>query len=211
MNRTTLARSLAVMATATATAVITGGGAVKGGYSHVSNFISELTAVGSPFAETIALYGFLPIAVLLAAFLVVAAPLVPVRGASRAGYWLLLTQPVAYISVAVVPCDLGCPAEGSITQGLHNLFGVVTYFGAAVGLVLMSRAPSLSKSASTGFVIAGVLWLAVFVLMLEPALAPWRGFLQRVAEAILWGVVLFIAWRMLPQGGPGAIEDAARQ
>lgn len=197
MNRITLARVLAVAATLQAALAIIVGGAMKPGYSQVSNFISELTASGTPAAESIGLYGFLPIAVLLTAFLVCAAPLAEVRGASRVGYWLLLTQAVAYVGAALAPCDAGCPAEGSATQGLHNFISVMTYYGAAAGLLLLSRAPALSRLARAGFVVAGIAWIVMFMVMLAPALAPWRGLLQRGVEVVLWSVVLFIAWRML--------------
>lgn len=199
MKHTTLARSLAIAAALSAIVVITFGGILKPGYSAMSNFISELTATGTPHAQAIGMFGFIPIAVLLAAFLIVAAPIVQVRGASRVGYFLLFTQPIAYVGAALAPCDIGCPAQGSATQNIHNLIAVVTYFGAGVGLFLLSRAPVLKGAAKAGFVIAAIAWMAVFMLMLEPALSAWRGLFQRIAEVILWTAVLFIAWRMLPE------------
>lgn len=195
MNRLLLARGLAVAAAGYAVLVILAGGAMKPGYSQVSNFISELGATGTPYGAALSIGGFLPVGLLIAAFLFVAAPLVEVRGASRVGYWLLLSQAVAYIGSAFLPCDVGCPAEGSATQNLHNLLAVLTYFAAAVGLFLLATAPAFSRLAKILLVVCGIAWLAAFFLMLSPEFEPWRGLLQRVAEVILWGVILFLAFR----------------
>lgn len=196
MNRLLLARGLAVTAAAYAVLVIVAGAALKPGYSHVANFISELGASGTPYGSLVSLAGFLPVGLLLAAFLLLAAPFVRVRGTSRAGYWLLLSQAVAYVGVAFAPCDAGCPAEGSAIQQLHNLLSLLTYVAAGVGLFMLASAPSLSRTAKVALVLAGIGWLLAFFLMLSPGLAEWRGLIQRGAEAILWGVVLFIAFRM---------------
>lgn len=72
------------------------------------------------------------------------------------------------------------------------MFGVLTYMFGAVGLFLLSR----THVGGWGFMLAGVIWLAAFFLMLGDAMQPWAGFLQRVAETILWLAVLFIAFRM---------------
>lgn len=159
MNRTQLTRALCIVTIVYAAAFYTVGGSVKPGYSHVSSFISELNATGTPWASTLGLVGFVPIALLLAAFLVAARPLVRVEGVSRAGFRLLWSQPLAFIGVVLAPCDAGCPVAGSSVQDLHNLIGLVTYFGAGLAIFLLSFAPILSADAAgarVGLRIAGV-------------------------------------------------------
>lgn len=197
MNKVSGTRALAVMTTGYALLVIVAGAAVTPGYSHVRNYISELGASGAAYGELVSWAGFLPVGILIALLLIVALPVTRVRGSSRLGLLLFLgSQAIAYVSSALAPCDLGCPMEGTATQNLHNLFGVLTYMLAAVGLFLLSLAPSLFRTGRTGFMIAGFLWLAAFFLMLDPGLQPWTGLMQRVAESILWLAVLYIAFRM---------------
>ena len=174
-----------------------GGGALKPGYSHLSQYISELNAAGTPYAATIGWLGFVPFGLLGAALLVATASKAPVRGASRLGYWLLMAEPVAYIGSALAPCDLGCPVEGSVSQALHNLLGLVTYLSTLVGLVLLSFTPGLPRLRRAGWIVLAVLWLTLFALMLDESLMPWRGLLQRLAEWLVYGALLACAWRLL--------------
>ena len=201
-NRVKLARVLAVASVAYAAAFYIVGGALKPGYSHASNFISELNATGTPWAQELSLFGFLPLGLVLAAFLWVAYPAAHVSGASRAGFLLLWSQPLAFIGAAATPCDPGCPADGSLAQQIHNLLGVVTYFAAAVGLFLLSFHSRLTATGRLFFGVAAISWLGLFILMLVPALSPVRGLLQRLADAVLWLSVLLVAWRMLGRPQP---------
>jgi hypothetical protein len=201
VKRTTLARSLLIATLAFAVAFYALGGGLKPGYSHLSSFVSELNATGTPWANALSFAGFLPLALLLAAFLLAAGPLVDVRGASRLGYLLLWSQPIAFLGAVVAPCDPGCPAVGSPTQALHNLIGLVTYLAAGLAFVLLSFAPGLTGRAGVWRHLlraAGGVWFLLFGLMLQPPLAPWRGLLQRGADGLLAAVLVFVAWQRIP-------------
>ncbi len=197
MGRVRLARLLAIATIAMGLLVLFGGAAVKPGYSQVSQYISELNATGTARAAEIGWLGFAVLGALLAAFLFVAAPVARVGGASRVGYWLLLSQPIAYLGAVITPCDPGCPVEGSISQGLHNLLGVLTYPAGGLGFVLLATAPGISAGVRATLAVAGVVWLGLFGLMVDPAFAEVRGLLQRIAEAMLYVVIVLIAWKML--------------
>ena len=195
------ARTLALVTVAYALAFYLVGGAIKPGYSHAANFISELNATGTPWARQLGLFGFVPLGLLFAAFLAVAYPAARPTGASRVGFLLLWSQPFAFLGVAAAPCDAGCPTEGSVQQQLHNLLAVGTYLAAALGYLLLSFHPRLGAAGRWLLRGAAVAWIALFALMLAPELAAVRGLLQRVADGILWGVVLLVAWR-LPRQDP---------
>lgn len=198
MNRILLARMVAIGGALLSGLTLFVGGLLHPGYSHIRNFISELGATGMPYGEWVSLGGFLPLGILIATFIVAAAPLARVDGTSRIGFYLFLgSQAVAYTSAAFAPCDLGCPVEGSSTQDVHNLFGLVTYMVAAVGLFMLSRARSLGTVGKYLIVLAGLIWLSAFFMMVDPTFAPWRGLLQRLAEVVFGSVVLFMALRML--------------
>ena len=179
-------------------ATVYGGGWIKGDYNHVAQYVSELNATGTTWAWQIGTLGFVPFGLLAFALLWVAAPIAPVTGISRAGYWLLGAESVAWIGSALAPCDPGCPVEGSLSQNIHNLLGGTTYLVTALGLVLLSRSPLISPGARRGWLTLAAAWLILFALMLLPELVSWRGLLQRLAEALLYGCLCAAAWRLSP-------------
>lgn len=173
-----------------------GGAALKPGYSPLSQYISELGASGSAHARLISLFGFIPVGILAALLLCVFAGKVPVRGASRFGYWLLMFEPLAWIGSALAPCDLGCPTSGSVSQSLHTLLGVFTYLGTALGLLLLATTPAIRPGTRLLWIALAGLWMLLFVLMGIEPLQPWRGLLQRLAEWSVYGTLCISAWRL---------------
>ncbi len=174
------------------------GATIKPGYSSISQYISELNATGTLHAEALGLYGFLPLAVLFATFLWVARPVAAVPGISRMGWWLLWSQPMAFFIAFLAPCDAGCPESGSLSQIIHNALGLLTYFAGATGLFLVASAPVLQGTGARTYLrFTGIAFVVLFVVMLQPELAPVRGLIQRLADALLGGAVLVIAWRLV--------------
>ena len=203
MNRLKLARVLAVCVVLFGLAFYGVGAAIKPGYSSASHYISELNATGTAWAQELGYFGFIPLGVLFGAFLWAAGPHAQVRGASRLGWLLLWAQPLSLVAVAFVPCDAGCPLEGSASQALHNLQGVVAYFASGLGLTLLSFAPPLAGSPAyrRHFLrFAGAAFAIVFVVMLSPDVTHIRGALQRTADAFLALSLLLIAWHVVRQG-----------
>ena len=131
--KTTVHRRLVIALAASYLATVYGGGWLKGDYNHVAQYTSELNATGTAWAWQIGALGFV-FGLLAFALLWVAAPIAPVTGVSRVGYWLLTAEPVVWIGSALAPCDPGCPIEGSLSQNIHNLLGGTTYLVTTVGL-----------------------------------------------------------------------------
>lgn len=211
MNRLKLARVLAVCVVLFGLAFYGVGAAIKPGYSSASHFISELNATGTAWAQELGYFGFIPLGALFGAFLWAAGPHAQVRGASRLGWFLLWAQPLSLVAVAFAPCDSGCPLEGSASQALHNLQGVVAYFASGIGLMLLSFAPPLEDPPAyrRHFLrLAGAAFAIVFVVMLSPDVAPIRGALQRTADAFLALSLLLIAWHVVRQGAPVILNNS---
>lgn len=175
------------------------GASVKPGYSQVSNFVSEYNATGTAWASAITYAGFIGTTAMFAGFLVVAAPITQVSGASRLGYWLLWSIPFSYFVGAVAPCDAGCPFEGSTSQDLHNAFSVLAYFGMGLGIALVSLAAGFRpfQLRRAFLLLTGIAFPIIFSLMIQPDVAPWRGLLQRSLDAgmgvslVLMAVTIF--------------------
>lgn len=202
MNRVKFARGLAACVVLFGLVFYGIGATVKPGYSSASQFISELNATGTAWAQELGYFGFVPLGVLFGAFLWAAGPHAQVRGASRLGWFLLWAQPLSLVAVAFVPCDAGCPVEGSAVQALHNLQGVVAYFASGLGLFLLSFAPSLAHSPAYWryyLRLAGAAFAIIFIVMLSPEVAHIRGALQRTADALLALSLLLIAWHVVRQ------------
>lgn len=117
------------------------GGVAYPGYEHAAQFISELGATGAPHATVINYAGFLPAGLLLVAFAVLAWRVLPRSQASTFGMVGLVLYSIGYLAAAVFPCDFGCrPAEPSVSQALHNLFGLIGYLLAPAALFALGLA-----------------------------------------------------------------------
>jgi len=175
------------------------GSAIKPGYSQLSNFVSEYNATGTPHADALTYAGFLASAALSSFFLVAAAPLAQVSGVSRLGFWLLWSVPASYLLGAMFPCDAGCPADGSTSQLLHNALSILAYFGMGISVALVSLAPGFSSFTLRRIfmLLTGIAFPLVFIAMVQPDLAPWRGLLQRLLDVALAVSLILISWTIL--------------
>ena len=177
--------------------VIFGGASLKADYSHVSQYISELNAVGSAWSWQIGYLGFLPLGLLGFLLLLLVAPRTRLNGTSRIGCWLLVGEPIAYVSSALAPCDLGCPSTGSLSQDAHNLLAVTTLLMTTLGLVLLSLNNRLAAAKRVGWLGLAVMYITLYTIALVPEVAEWRGLLQRLAEGVLYGTLCVISWHIL--------------
>lgn len=107
------------------------GGAMFPGYSHASQFISELGARGAPFAEIVNYFGFLPAGLLLCVFAFLAWRLLPRSVGTSFGMFGMGLFAFGYIAATFFPCEAGCrPTEITLSQALHNFLGLAGYFTA---------------------------------------------------------------------------------
>lgn len=153
-------------------------------YSHVRDTISELGEKGSPFEKVVA----------YAVFLVVGFILILSSGALSFQDSLTETQlnlcgllacvGTGYAIAAFFPCDPGSPLTGSPRQSIHNFGGIIEYIGGAYFLI---------RTALPIFPILGYLIISASVAMSFSFWAPWRGFIQRVAEVGLFGGIIFLS------------------
>ena len=177
--------------------VVYGGATLKADYSHVSQYISELNAAGTAWSWQIGYLGFLPLALLGLLVLLVVAPRARLIGVSRAGCWLLIAEPIAYLGSAFAPCDLGCRSTGSLSQNVHNAVATVTLGMTTVGLVLLSRNDRLTPTQRVGWLALAATFITLYTAALLPDADEMRGLLQRMAEGVLYGALCVVSWRVL--------------
>ncbi|MEM8546710.1 MAG: DUF998 domain-containing protein [Pseudomonadota bacterium] len=176
------------------------GAAIKPGYSQLSHFVSEYNAAGTPWAGLLTYLGFATTTALLSGFLVAAAPIIQVSGASRVGFWLLWSLPFSFLIGAIAPCDAGCPVEGSMSQLLHNALAIPAYFGMGISIALLSFAAGLKpyRMRRSVMLLTGIAFPVIFAAMIQPDLAPWRGLLQRSLDVAMAVSLIFATRTLIP-------------
>lgn len=174
-------------------AMVIAGGATFPGYSHVSQFISELGANGAPHGWLVSYAGFLPVGVLICSFGLFAWIATPRTVLSTLGFLGVELFSVGYIAATFFRCDFGCrPEEPSASQLMHNAFGLVGYLFAPLSLLLLGLAAR--KWAGAGLVSVwafGSALLALAGMLTIAPDSPFAGLSQRAVEAAMlsWVVV----------------------
>lgn len=153
-------------------------------YRASRDFISELGAAGAPDALAV------NASFLVAGLLFVAACVIIARhqGHGRFTTAVVLVSLVggSYVMAAFVPCDSGCPAEGSPAQMFHNTVGGLAYLAGGIGLLLAAGVRTMSRGPAWLAIGAGIIALASLVGMGAPELADVRGAMQRLGEAAIF-------------------------
>lgn len=184
-----LAALAALAALLTMTLMVLVGGALTPGYSHVSQFISELGARGAALEVPFRGVAFAGAGVMLLVFCAAAWVALPrSRGTTLALLGVALYA-AGYAVAAVFPCDAGCrPAQPSVSQLIHNAVGGLGYLVAPVFLFTLAREardwPAAGRLVVAGYAAAG---LALIGLLTLSPTSPVVGISQRLIEGAVLG------------------------
>ncbi len=164
------------------------GGETFPNYSHASQFISELGAREAPHENLVRFAGFLPVGILSFIYIFGARRQLPRSKIANLGFVGIFLYALGYLAAAIFPCDPGCtPIEPSLSQGLHNLFGIVGYLVSPAFLFLFGlesrRWPNQRFLPLTAFTCAAVATLGLLTFNPE---SPWVGISQRLIEGAVW-------------------------
>lgn len=163
------------------------GGASYPGYSHVSQYLSELGAVGAPHAELVSWAGFFVFGVLIIIFSISALLALPAAWRSPLGFAGLLLYALGSVQAAFFPCDPGCSGpDPSLSQVLHTALGGISYLSGLIGLLILGLAARRwdgGKHLAVLGIGGGVIGMIAFA-GLDPS-NPWLGLAQRVLEACI--------------------------
>jgi hypothetical membrane protein len=184
--------------------VIVLGGSLRPGFSHFTQYISELGERGSS-TELLMRYGaFVATGLMHVAF---AGALATTFRSSRLGVvaaLLIGLNGLARIGAGYFPCDAGCTETGSLGQRMHSLSAAVGFLSLAISTILWSvvfkRAPNL-RNLSAYSVASGVLGFAFLLLMVGSAeTGTARGLFERLSSGALSLWILVFALRLQRRG-----------
>lgn len=166
------------------------------GYSHLSQFISELGASQSRYEFLVRFVGFLPAGISLLVFSCLAYKSLPKSSLTTASLLALAIYALGYVAAAFFPCDPGCrPELPSVSQNIHNLAGGLGYLlapGLLFALAHCSRSwPASASLPAMGFAASALSLLGL--LSLSPS-SPYVGLSQRAIEASVLGWALMCGW-----------------
>lgn len=174
------------------------GGLQLTGYSHVSQFISESYAIGTPFGVALRYFGFIPSGLLIFCFSIVSIKIVPGSSLSHIGYIILgIFYGFGTVVVSLFPCDEGCNKEfiePSLSQLIHNLSGLLTYLFVPVSLILLGIAARKWEGAvlvSYSGIICGIIAMLFVGILSNNVRSELAGLYQRIIEGAILTWILF--------------------
>ncbi len=175
-------------------------GATRNDYSSFANYLSELGASGTSTQGLTNMLAFPMVGISCLLVIIALWHRLPSSGGVRAGLVCLgFGLPLAYLGAAVFPCDYGCPIEGSASQSIHNLLGLIQYPLAVIGFALLAFNLKSHPVWRALFALAGALMAIGFVMMLMPGQANFRGGWQRLGDYTTFGVLAYIVLSTQPR------------
>ena len=177
-------------------------GFLSSDYNSMSHYISELGAVGAEYSKIINYFGFLPIAFSALIITLLLQSKFSNTRLSRVGFLLVgIGYFIAYFGAFIFPCDFGCPSEGSFSQNMHMILGLISYLITPVGLILLGiglrKEPMIIHSLAS--FVATFIFLLGFFMMLNPSQIDLLGFWQRLADYTVFALLIFLSLNLKEQ------------
>lgn len=174
------------------------GGLAFTGYSHATQYISELGATGAPHGWWVSWLGFLPSGLLLLVFAFTAPRALPRSRWTRIGFLFIAVYAFGLVASAFFPCDFGCrPDNPTVAQIIHNVVGGVSYFAGVTALLILAIQARKWPGGRHLLYLGVVCWLAgaLSLPFLDPDFA-YVGLAQRILEFSMALWILACAWRV---------------
>ncbi len=163
------------------------GGATYPGYNHLTQYMSELGAVGAPHHTLISWGGFFLFGMLITLFAISAGIALPKSALSMIGFLGLAAYASGSTAAAFFPCDFGCrPEQPSFSQLMHTLIGGISYLLGVVGLMLLGIAALKWNNAKHLAILGIAAGIFAFIALgfLDPSFT-YLGLAQRALEACI--------------------------
>lgn len=170
-------------------------------YSHISQFISEAYAQGTPYGLYLRLFGYLPSGILFVLFGIrVSWHFRSFKTLQMACIGFSVFYGVGIIITSIFPCDQGCVtalSDSSVPQIIHNVFSALVYICVPWCLLVAGMKLKLKKQkGGVGSIILGILALFFVPMVLLFPDGPYVGLFQRIIEGSILGWVVLICYNL---------------
>ncbi|EAR09860.1 DUF998 domain-containing protein [Reinekea blandensis] len=172
-------------------------GAAYPGYSHLTQFMSELGATGAPHGIYVNMAGFLVAELLVLGFVVLAFGRLQGAVLLRASVLMIAVYALLIIVASFFTCDFQCrPESPTLSHSTHMASAALAYLSALFAVLLAALSPS--QHSSRAFRLYSLLtWLACSVVMGYLISEPqWIGFWQRVYELLIYTWMIVFAFQV---------------
>jgi hypothetical protein len=174
------------------------GGLFYPDYSHISQFISELGATGSPYGNYVNYLGFLPTELFIFAFVYLCFSVIPKTKINFTGLFFIVLYGVTLSIASFYPCDYECsPIEPSLSHNIHMISALPGYLSGIISIFIISSGSSgWAKSTifKTLSYIVGCLCLYAF-LNLDPE-SEFVGAIQRSLDLMIYFWFIYFAYHL---------------
>jgi hypothetical membrane protein len=174
--------------------------ALRPGYSHATDVISELGATGTPYAALMNYVGFVPAGLMIAVFGIALSRAVAGGHLSILAAGLVTVFGCGMAASGVFSCDAGCPrGEGSLENGIHMVIAPPIFACFIAGVAILgnrfrSMPPPLGPLATYSLATSALALLFMIALVLSLESRTFSGIWQRlmVASLFLWSAVVAV-------------------
>ena len=173
-------------------------GAAYPGYSHVSQYISELGATGAVTGPAVSWWGFVPSGLLVAAGCLIGAWLARRNGLAIAVWLGLGWYGVSLAAAGVYPCEFECGrADASFNALMHDLFGGTGYLTGILALPLAALVAR--REGRTGLAIMALVCAVLATVGFAGVIAEAEpgGVIQRILEGSVDLFILAFGWTLI--------------
>ncbi|EAQ66096.1 Predicted membrane protein [Marinomonas sp. MED121] len=168
------------------------------GYSHITQFISELGATGSPHGGYVNFLGFIPTEIFILAFVFTCFLVAPKTKKNLIGFSFIVVYAVTLGISALYPCDFECrPVEPTISHNIHMLSAFPGYLCGVISIFILSSGSSPSGQLNVfkfvSFTVGGTCIYAF--LNLDPN-SPLVGVYQRSLDLMIYSWFIYFAYSL---------------
>jgi len=165
-------------------------------YSHITQFISELGATGSPHGEYVNYLGFIPTEIFILAFVFTCFLVIPKTKSNVIGLSFIIVYGITLGISALYPCDFECrPVEPTVSHNIHMMSAFPGYLCGIIAIFILSSGPSFIGQPKAykviSFSIGGICILAFFSL--DPN-SPVVGVYQRALDLMIYSWFILFAY-----------------
>jgi cytochrome bd-type quinol oxidase subunit 2 len=172
-------------------------------YSHISQYISEAYAYGTPYGPYVRWFGYIPSGILITVFAILASREFRRGSAGTVGFIALgIFYGIGTVIVSLFPCDPGCNKElidPSLSQLIHSIASVFTYIFTPVSLLLIGTGFKNERNDFSKFrkyaILSGALSAIFVTLFLVFPTGEYAGLNQRIIEVLILGFIILYSFR----------------